>query len=189
MPKRTRLKSAARTHSKDAQGKGAVHDRRAQELPANAMVAPVEIDDPYEPGAKIIAFQSLRDSPINYLRARGQIDEAQYNAGKKLQTFYERAEIGGIRAVDPTREKVDCGRITETLTERVQDAIQQVIALERVLGTEGAALARHVLCYGYGIAQCAQMRGMTGERGVRYIGTRFREVLETLAVEMKLVGR
>jgi len=185
MPKRTKLKRAAQ-----ARGKGtAVHDRRAQELPAHAMVAPVEIDDPYEPGAKIIAFQSLRDSPLNYMRARGQIDEAQYNAGKKLQGYYERAEIGGLRAIDPTRERVDGGRVTETLTESVQEAIQQVIRLERVLGAEGAALARHVLCYGYGIAQCAQMRGMTGQLYTKYVGIRFREVLETLAVELKLVGR
>ena len=185
MPRRTKLKRTGRT-----QGTGrAVHDRRAQELPINAMVAPVEIDDPYEPGAKIVALQSLRDSPLNYMRARGQIDEAQYNAGKKLQEFYERAEIGGLRAIDPTREAVDGGRIAETLTESVQEAIQQVIALERVLGTEGAALARHVLCYGYGITQCAQMRGMTGQLYTKYVGIRFREVLETLAVEMKLVGR
>ena len=101
MAKRTKLKSARRMQGKGAQSKGAVHDRRAQELPINAMVAPVEIDDPYEPGAKIIAFQSLRDSPLNYMRARGQIDEAQYNAGKKLQEFYERSQIGGLRAIDP----------------------------------------------------------------------------------------
>ena len=189
MSKRTKLKRARAAHGMGAQSANTVHDRRAQELPAHAMVAPVEIDDPYEPGAKIIALQSLRDSPLNYMRARGQIDEAQYNAGKKLQAFYERAEIGGLRAIDPTRAKVDGGRVTETLTESVQDAIQQVIALERVLGTEGASLARHVLCYGYGIAQCAQMRGMTGQLYTKYVGILFREVLETLAVEMKLVGR
>jgi hypothetical protein len=131
MPKRRKLKRTTRPHSTGAP----VHDRRAQELPINALVAPVEIDDPYEPGAKIIALQSLRDSPLNYMRARGPIDEAQYNAGKKLQEFYERAENG------------------------------------------------------YSISRWAQMRGMTGQLYTRYIGIRFREVLETLAVELKLVGR
>ena len=86
-------------------------------------------------------------------------------------------------------DSADGGRITETLTESVQDAIQQVIALERVLGTEGAALARHVLCYGYSISRSAQIRGMTGQLYTKYVGIRFREVLETLAVELKLVGR
>ena len=38
-------------------------------------------------------------------------------------------------------------------------------------------------------AQCAQMRGMTGQLYTKYVGIRFREVLETLAVELKLVGR
>jgi hypothetical protein len=33
------------------------------------------------------------------------------------------------------------------------------------------------------------MRGMTGQLYTKYVGIRFREVLETLAVELKLVGR
>ena len=75
----TKWRNAAHSSAQHAQGisaqsTSAVHDRRAQELPAHAMVAPVEIDDPYEPGANIIALQSLRDWPLNYMRARGQID-------------------------------------------------------------------------------------------------------------------
>ena len=181
---RAKLKSAKQVGAH----KPTVHDMRAQELPKDAQVAPVEIDDPYEPGAKIIAFRSIT-GPLEYMHARGQIDEAQYKAGRQMQTFYEQSEIGGVRAIDPAKEAVDGGRMAETLTEQVQRSIQEVMRLEKALGLEGASLCRHVLCHGFSIAQCAAMRGMESAHYKNYIGNRFREVLETLAVELGLVGR
>jgi hypothetical protein len=184
MPKATKLKSPKQTGVKQS----AIHDRRATELPKDAMVAPVEIDDPFEKGAKIIAFRSIRGTLEN-LHARGQIDEAQYKAGRQMQTFYEQSEIGGVRAIDPAKEAVDGGRMAETLTEQVQRAIQEVLRLEKALGQEGAALCRHVLCNGFSIKQCASIRGMESAHYTNYVGARFREVLETLAVELELVSR
>jgi hypothetical protein len=46
-----------------------VHDRRSHDLPLNAEVAPVEVDDPLalEPGDKIVALRSIRNDPLGRL--------------------------------------------------------------------------------------------------------------------------
>src|SRR6201989_78673 len=85
-----------------------VHDRRSRDLPRNAEVAAVEVDDPLalEPGEKIVTLRSIRNDPLGRLHSHRQIDEAQYQGGRAFQDDWERAERGP-QAVDPTREYVD----------------------------------------------------------------------------------
>ena len=47
------------------------HGRRAQDLPLNAEVATVEIDNPLgiEPGEKIVAVRSIRNDPLGRLHS------------------------------------------------------------------------------------------------------------------------
>ena len=73
-----------------------VHDRRARDLPRNAEVAAVEVDDPLalEPGEKIVTLRSIRNDPLGRLHSRGQIDEAQYQGGRAFQDDWEKAERG-----------------------------------------------------------------------------------------------
>ena len=82
-----------------------VHDRRSRDLPLNAEVASIEVDDPLalEAGEKIVALRSIRNDPLAGLRSRGQINEAQYRGGRAFQNDWEHAERGP-QAVDPTRE-------------------------------------------------------------------------------------
>ena len=56
------------------------HDRRSRDLPRNAEVAAVEVDDPLglEPGDKIVTLRSIRNDPLARLHTHRQIDEAQY---------------------------------------------------------------------------------------------------------------
>jgi hypothetical protein len=166
-----------------------VHDRRSSDLLENAQVRAVTVDDPYERGGKIVAFQSIAGDTLANMHARGQVDDAQYEAGRKMREFYELATIGGARGIDPMREKVDGGQLAEPLTEKVQRAIQEVKRLEGVLGYEGTSIARDILWHGLTIQQCAQARCLFTRGGAEYAGKRFREVLETLAVNLNLVGR
>ena len=57
-----------------------VHDRRSQDLPLNAEVAAVEVDDPLalEPGERIVALRSIRNDPLGRMHSHRHIDEAQY---------------------------------------------------------------------------------------------------------------
>ena len=118
-----------------------IHDRRSRELPFNAEVAEVEIDDPLalDPGERIMAVRSVRGDPLGRLHAHHQIDEAQYRGGRAFQSDWEAAERGP-QAVDPTREYVDGARSREPFTDSQRQAVLRLNRVERELGTDGAAL-------------------------------------------------
>ena len=158
------------------------HDRRAQDLPLNAEVAAVEIDDPLalEPGEKIVALRSIRNDPLGRLHSHHQIDEAQYRGGRAFQDDWEKAERGP-RAVDPTREYVDGGSAREPITERQRRAVLRLNRVERELGADGVMLVHEVLVLGMTMEQIGQRRGLRGQRWMDYFSKRFRECLDRLA--------
>src|SRR5580692_6228233 len=159
------------------------HDRRAQDLPRNAEVATVEIDNPLglEPGEKIVALRSIRNDPLARLHSHHQIDEAQYRGGRAFQDDWEKAERGP-RAVDPTREYVDGGQAREPITERQRRAVLRLNRIERELGTDGIMLVHEVLVQGLTMEQVGQRRGLRGQRWMDYFAKRFRECLDRLAL-------
>jgi hypothetical protein len=162
---------------------GKIHDRRAQDLPRNAQVAEVEIDDPLAlvPGEKIVALRSIRNDPLGRLHSHRQIDEAQYRGGRAFQDDWEKAERGP-RAVDPTREYVDASPAREPITERQRKAVMRLSRAERELGADGAALVREVLILGMTMEQVGERRDLRGQRWMDYFAKRFRECLDRLAL-------
>ena len=96
----------------------AIHDRRSRDVPFNAELAEIEVDNPLalDSGEKILAIRSIRGDPLGRLHAHHQIDEAQYGGGRAFQNDWERAERGP-QAVDPTREYVDGARTREPVTD------------------------------------------------------------------------
>jgi hypothetical protein len=160
-----------------------LHDRRSTDLPRNAEVAAVEIDDPLalEPGEKIVALRSLRNDPLGRLHSHHQLDEAQYRGGRAFQDDWEKAERGP-RAVDPTREYVDGARAREPITERQRKAVLRLNRAERELGADGSALVHEVLILGMTMEQIGQRRELRGQRWIDYFARRFRECLDRLAL-------
>jgi hypothetical protein len=160
-----------------------VHDRRSMDLPRNAEVAAIEVDDPLglEPGEKIVTLRSLRNDPLGRLHSYRRIDEAQYLGGRAFQDDWEKAERGP-QAVDPTREYVDGGRAREPITERQRKAVLRLNRAERELGADGSALAHEVLILGMTMEQVGQRRGLPGQRWIDYFARRFRECLDRLAL-------
>lgn len=159
------------------------HDRRAQDLPLNAEVAPVEVDDPFgtEPGDKIVALRSTRSDPLARLHSRRQIDEAQYRGGRAFQNDWEKAERGP-RAIDPTRERVDGGQMREPLTEGQRRAVMRLNRIEHELGAEGTVLIHEVLIMGMNMEQVGERRDLRGQRWKDYFARRFQECLDRLAL-------
>jgi hypothetical protein len=159
------------------------HDRRSRDLPRNAEVAAVEVEDPLalEPGEKIVTLRSLRNDPLGRLHSHHQIDEAQYQGGRAFQDDWERAERGP-QAVDPTREYVDGGRPREPITERQRKAVLRLNRAERELGADGSALVHEVLVLGLTMEQVGQRRGLRGQRWIDYFARRLRECLDRLAL-------
>jgi hypothetical protein len=160
-----------------------IHDRRSTDLPRNAEVAAVEVDDPLalEPGEKIVTLRSLRNDPLARLHSHRQIDEAQYQGGRAFQDDWEKAERGP-RAVDPTRDYVDGGRVREPITERQRKAVLRLNRAERELGADGSALVHDVLIKGLTMEQVGQRRELRGQRWIDYFARRFRECLDRLAL-------
>ncbi|MGJ5178313.1 DUF6456 domain-containing protein [Bradyrhizobium oligotrophicum] len=159
------------------------HDRRAQDLPRNADVVPVEIDDPLalEPGEKIVALRSVRNDPLGRLHAHKQLDDAQYRAGRAFQNDWERAERGP-QAIDPSREHVDGARGREPVTEGQRQAVLRLNRAERELGADGAAITHDILVHGLTMEQVGHKRGLASQRWTDYFARRFKECLDRLSV-------
>ena len=160
-----------------------VHDRRSCDLPRNAEVVAVEIDDPLalEPGEKIVALRSIRNDPLGRLHSHRQIDEAQFRAGRAFQSDWERAECGP-RAVDPTREYIDGVESREPVTEGQRRAVLRLNRAERELGADGAALVHDVLIKGMTMDEVGLRRDLVSQRWNDYFARRLRECLDRLAL-------
>ncbi|WP_426441552.1 hypothetical protein [Bradyrhizobium genosp. P] len=159
------------------------HDRRSQDLPYNAEVATVEVDDPLglEAGEKIVALRSIRNDPLGRLHAHRQIDEAQYRGGRAFQGDSERAERGP-RAVDTTRDYVDGGQRREPVTEGQRQAALRLNRAEHELGADGSMLVHEVLILGMTMEQIGQRRGLHTQRWQDYFARRLKECLDRLAL-------
>lgn len=158
-----------------------IHDRRATDLLRNAQVAPIEVEDPYEAGGKLLVMRSVRDDPLALMHARNRIDEAQYQAGRAFQRDFETAERGP-RAIDPGKEAVDGGLSPEPITEGQRKAAKRLALVHRQLGADGSALASDVLIARKTYIQVCEARGLSGSRWEDYFARRFRECLDCLAL-------
>lgn len=158
-----------------------IHDRRTTDKLKDAQLAPQEVDDPFEIGGKIIVMRQIRNDPLAALHARNHIDDAQYSGGRAFQRDFETAERGPC-AIDPSKEAVDGGRMPEPITEEQQKAAKRLNAAHRDLGQLGSSLTVSVLIHGMSIEQIGVSRGTTKDLELKYLGRRFRECLDCLAL-------
>jgi len=161
---------------------GKVHDRRATEFNRGIELhlSVVEVDDPYEVGAKILSVRSNRNDPLGRLHTHHQIDEAQYQAGRRFQEDFETAERGP-RAIDPSKEYVDGGMLPEPITEAQRKAALKLKAAFAALGLDGSALVHDVLIHGFSFKQIAEARRFSGRRWEEFFGTSFQLCLHKLS--------
>jgi hypothetical protein len=170
----------ARIRRKPYDPNAKAHDRRSTDLLRNAQVCPIEVDDPYSHGEKIVVMRSNRNDPLARLHDRRQIDDAQYLGGRAFQLDFEAAERGPC-AIDPSKEAVDGGLAPEPITEAQRKAGIRLSHAHRVLGQDGSGLIHDVLIHSLSMAVVAGRRGLVGKRWEEYFGLRFRECLDCLA--------
>lgn len=164
-----------------------VHDRRSTDLPINAVVATVVVDDPYERGSKVEVVASLRDDILRHLLARDEIDQAQFEAGRRYERYVEQSQIGSVKAMDPTKEPVDGGGLViEPISDRQIAAVRELSEAARVLGMRGELLVRQILVERRKFKELAPS---LAERDVAYVRRRFFDCLDELAVFWCLAGR
>lgn len=158
-----------------------VHDRRNTDALPNTKTAPILIDDPYalEFGEKTVVVIAVRET-LPSLRARNVIDEAQYQAGRRFESFFY-ATNAGLKAINLETPYVDTSFNGISISDAHCDAVEGLKRADRALGLEGSSLMRDVLIAGMSFVQIASLRGMKSEVEIKYIGKRFRECLDTLA--------
>jgi hypothetical protein len=159
-----------------------VHDRRAREINRGSTghIVEVEVEDPYEAGAKISAVRSVRDDPLADHLARGHIDQAQYEAGREFQKWFAAAERGP-RAMQMS-EAVDGDPPRETLTDEQMWAGKWLTKCYGALGKDGSILMHEMLIEAKTTRQVAAARGMSGSAWELYFARRLFECLNTLAI-------
>lgn len=221
---RRNLRNLRRTRKNRARPSAAIPDRRVFDPPKNLRVAVGTIADPYgipEPAQKvpkrrrdgsssagegewyspgqpqIVVLRSIRTDPLGWMHSHSQIDEAEYLAGRRWQSLYERSHVGSVQAIDTSKEPVDGGRFSEPMTDSQRVAIDQLrlagnallaSAEDRARGVGRMQLIRDVLATGLFIKMAAAARGITAERAIGALAKEFRASLGVLAEHFGFVG-
>ena len=114
------------------------------------------MDNPYDVGpSKIVVMKNVRTSPIEHLFNRGRLGPeetafARLLAAREYNRIWHQAEIGGARAIDYSRVKVDISFSYRGVPTEALEAITTLAAIRRRLG-------RH---YGLVEAVCGAGRGI-----------------------------
>ena len=156
----------------------------------NACTAVVAVPDPspdpYGPrDERVIATVNRRVDILETERAAGRISDAAYGVGRTVQAVFERAR--GLRPSGgwTRRDRIDAAwRHEIAIVQAIQDARRVRIYKERIrsaLGMIDARLVERLLGDRLSYGQCAALQGKSGERGIAYVATRFRDALEALA--------
>lgn len=160
-----------------------IHDRRSSDFNRGIAghMAPVEVDDPFEQGGKIVVMRNTRNDPLAGMHDRDFISRTQYDAGRAFQRDFEIAERGP-RAIDPGKEAVDGGRLPEPITEAQQAAVLRLARAHKALGQDGSAIIADVLIHRRGISQMVSRRGLSGGYWRDLFGKKLGACLNALAV-------
>lgn len=92
------------------------------------------IQDPFEPSKQLKVMKNTRVHPIDNMEARGTINAAQKAAGDRFLGLFDRAEIGGARAIDYSKVKVDVSYSHRGIAPGVAEAVQELNQIRQHLG-------------------------------------------------------
>lgn len=111
----------------------------------NVEIQMVEVEDPFESGKKLVVAKNVFTHPLDHLRARNAITHDQKTAGDRFLALYEQAEIGGARAIDYSRVKVDVSFEHKGLDPKVGRAIDQLEEIRAIVGRRSFVLLWDVI--------------------------------------------
>jgi len=148
-------------------------------------VADPGFDPAYSTSGKVetvTVLVNVRESSVAQMHARGQIDDAQKVAADRLRAVFERAGLSGVKAMDPTRERVDGSRTRDSMTDTRLDAARELSVLARELGKIGFPVC--VLICGDRLSVREMAQRMLGrpanKRELSYYGRLLRDHLDIL---------
>ena len=142
MPRKVRLRVARRQPGYDGR---------------REMVAAL-VDSPYVKGEYDAVVINIGEGPLATMRARHQIDQAQYEAGSWFRETYERTRMGSM-AIDPSREPVDTSGVADPIPDALIDASRQLRAARVELGRPGYQVVERVCGEGYSVKESQHIGG------------------------------
>jgi hypothetical protein len=170
--------------------------RRARRRAAGAEPARVGYDgrrEIAEAGGRLV---NVRHDPIAHMWARGRLSLAQKLAADEVRGLVEAIGLGSVRALDPTRERVDVSGRGHALTDRQLAAGRRLGDLARRIGADDAALVIRVCGYDEPLYLVAadwerdeDMRrsGGASQTTAVSVGARFKEALDRTAVFLRFL--
>lgn len=144
------------------------------------------VDDPMEAGSKLKATVNLAEHPLEMMLARRRLTQAQYEAGIRFRAIYEHAMIGPGRGIDPSKIKVDGGKMGDPLSDAVLHAHGELKRILPRLGRNGSDVVLKVCGQGMSISDLAKVwpGGDSDKLKIAFIGPRLKEALDVLAEEV-----
>lgn len=119
--------------------------------------------------------------------------EAQEQAAARFKAIFERAQVGGAKAVDPSREPVDGGGINpESVIEIGADARRAYNQIHAKLGLQVMRCLEFVVIGDHGPTAYARWRHRNPRPDGRLVGqasVEMRGIVEDVAVLLKLQNR
>lgn len=93
----------ARAKRKKPHDPAKAHDRRSRDLPRNAEVAAIEVDDPLalEPGDKIVTLRSIRNDPLVACTPIARSMKRNTGAGGPFRVIGRRPSAGRGLSIRP----------------------------------------------------------------------------------------
>lgn len=182
-------RKAARAAAQKAEAKLLAKARAARTAdPSGGKIVPGVrvVPDPIEIGARLSVRVNLAEHPLELMRARKRLDEAQYEAGTRFRAIYERAMIGAGRGIDYARVRVDGGKPGDPLSDDCANAHLELARLSRALGMIGYQVVQAVAGHGEPVSGLAtRWPGKEAERAkLDYLTMRLREALDLLASDV-----
>lgn len=154
-----------------------------------------EVVDPYETNKKAKAAVNVREHALAYLHHIDRLTDEQYLAGNEFRRNYEAAVLGGFKAIDYSRVRVDGGELSDPLTERAQAAHRWLTDVARLpgIGPIGYSLLSRIAGEGESIGHVAKTwpgeHRLSAQRREGFISGRLTECLDLLVDHLGLVAR
>jgi hypothetical protein len=150
---------------------------------------PMRVTVKAKPRHRIVA---LRDDRLGQLAKRGMLgrgDERDNRvvAGRRWQSLYEKAEIGGARGLDPAKDIVDGGVFASPDTDQRLAAQEVLNRLRREVGIIGDRLLVWVLGEKKTMTEVADILG-ADRRDLR-LCRHLAEALDTIALELGIIRK
>ena len=187
-PNRARRKNVAVKEGSLDAALAMVRDRRTPYVNGSDDLGVLYVPDPEAENSEVRAkVINLRDDPIGQMAKRGQLgnpaDTTTRLAGaRKWQVYYEHAEIGGAKAIDPSKPYIDGGAYVPPETDRRSAALAELKRLRPCLGMIGDRLVTWVLGEKLNLVEVAAKLGYQSRMEKVVLGHEFRKYLDLLAV-------